>query len=439
MANPNPAATPGAADQPEFDVSRGGARAILLVCTLLYIVNFMDRQVFAAVLEPMKQELGLSDRTAGFLQTAFLLSMAAFSFPAAFLVDRWSRRKGIALMAVVWSLFTALTGLGRGFGSLLAARIGVGVGEAAFASGGMAWIGAAYPKSRRAKVMGLFNSAVALGSALGFIIGGALSKKFGWRAPFFLFAAPGVVLGLVALWLKDYRTVHEVDAAGRRVGFLAGARSLLRIRTLRWLYLGFGLQNILAFGFLAWTPAYLMRALNITEDEAGWRVGVIGLMAVLGSVLGGWIADVWQEHNPRGRMLTPALFILITTLLYVVVVQLQYQGLGRVLALVFGMTLAAGMPAVSAVSQDVVGPALKGASWGMNVFCMYVLGGGWAPWLVGEVSDRLGGGARGLQLALLATAVGGVLASVCFYLSARSYPEDQALVREFTLTKETSA
>ncbi len=131
------------------EYGRGGASAhyILVVCTLLYVVNFMDRQVLSAVLQPMKVELGLTDAQCGLLQTIFILGVAVFTFPFSYLMDRWNRKKPMAIMAILWSIFTYFTGLANSFISLVIPRALVGVGEAGFSSGGTAMISGAYTRT----------------------------------------------------------------------------------------------------------------------------------------------------------------------------------------------------------------------------------------------------------------------------------------------------
>ncbi len=167
----------------EYKVGGWRAHYILIICSLLYMVNYMDRQVLSAVLEPMKQDLGLSDTQAGSLMTVFLLSIALFSLPLAYMVDRWSRRKAIALMAIFWSAFTFITGLGKSFLGVLIPRSLVGVGEAGFSSGGTAMLAAVYPPESRGRVMGVFNLVIPLGASLGVILGGYLSKNHGGWGP----------------------------------------------------------------------------------------------------------------------------------------------------------------------------------------------------------------------------------------------------------------
>ena len=200
----------------EYSVGGIGAHMVLVVMSLLYLVNFMDRQVLSAVLEPMRIDLGLNDFQAGAVQTVFLLGIALFSFPVAYLADRWSRRKAVALMAIIWSVFTFLTGLGRSFIGVVMPRAIVGVGEAGFTAGGTAMVSASYPSRSRAAVLGVFSLFSGLGAVLGVVLGGVISKKFGgWQTPFFVFAVPGVILGVAAFFLRDYKTADEVDAAGK--------------------------------------------------------------------------------------------------------------------------------------------------------------------------------------------------------------------------------
>ncbi len=424
-----------------FETGGKSAKAILIVCSLLYMVNYMDRQVLSAVLEPMKLDLGLSDTQAGLLQTVFLLSMALLAFPISFIIDRWSRRKSIALMALIWSAFTYATGLGRSFAHVLLARIFVGVGEAGFSAGGTAMITAAYPKESRGKALGVFNIPIPLGAALGVMLGGYLSTHHGgWRTPFYIFAIPGIILGIAAFFLKDYKTVSEEEGVGTGRGFLNRAVELFRIPSLKWMLIGYGMRNLYAFAFLVWLPATLMRTYLITESKAGMLMGVIALCAVIGAVLGGVLADSWQKRNDRGRLLLPMLAELITAVSLVSMMLLLMFGatMTTVVAVgvIYGIACVLGLPALGAVTQDVVHPSLKGMSWGLAMFCMYAFGGGWGPVLVGWLSDLFGGGALGLQWAVMLTVIGGLLGAFFFWLSSKHYPADVDRVKHMVLEAE---
>ena len=422
------------------DREAGGRRAhyVLIVCSLLYMVNYMDRWVLAAVLQPMKVALGLSDMQAGSLQTMFFVGMAAFSLPVAHLVDRWSRRKAVGLMALVWSAFTFITGLGRSYLGVLLPRIMVGVGESAFAAGGTAWITGVYPPALRGRVMGVFYLITPLGGMAGFILGGLISQRMGaWYYPFFVFAIPGAVLGTVALFLRDYQTVQQVDDRGNSTGFAASIAGLLRIPTLRWLYVGFGLKSLMNYTLPAWLPAYFMRSQGVAEDQAGLATGVIALMAVAGAGIGGVLADRWQHTNPRGRMLLNATSDVLAAVCAVTALLLHVEGMGFVLMCAWCAMSILGIPALSAVTQDVVNPAFKGLSYGAGVFFSYVLGGAWGPVAVGAMSDALGGGAEGLKYAMLIASLGGFAAAFANWLGSRTYPADMAKVAGSSLRGES--
>ncbi|TAL38664.1 MAG: MFS transporter [Spirochaetes bacterium] len=421
------------------ELKTGGwsARYVLIICSLLYMVNYMDRQVLSAVLQPMKVDLGLSDTQAGMLQTVFLLSIALFSLPVAYMVDRWSRRKAIAIMAVIWSGFTYLTGLGRNFLGVLLPRMMVGVGESGFSAGGTAMLTAVYPPESRGKLMGIFNLVIPIGAALGLVLGGYLSKNFGgWRTPFLVFAIPGVILGILAFFMRDYKTVVHVDAAGKKAGFLKSALSLFRIPTLKWLYLGYGIRNIMNFSVLTWISAYFMRSQNIPEDKAGMLGGVIFIMAILGSVLGGVLSDTWQKKNRRARMLLPVIGDILAAIILIIALYLEARGAGFIILCLWGAMVMVGVPPLTAVTQDVVEPAVKGLSYGMAVFCMYLFGGGWGPIVTGVISDALGGGADGLKYALIIIALSGFVAAFIEWLGSRSYPADLDKVKGLVLEQE---
>ncbi len=437
-------------DDKTFGSGGRSARIILIVCALLYMVNYMDRQVLSVVLEPMKADLGFTDAQAGILQTVFFLSMALLAFPISFFVDRWSRRKTIAIMAIIWSAATYITGLGKSFLGVLLPRIFVGTGEAGFSAGGTAWITAAYPPESRGKALGVFNVAIPVGAALGVMLGGYLSTNFGgWRTPFLVFAIPGVLLGIVAFFLPDYKTIKSTQQAPTSVrSIIADTVSLWRIPSLKWLFIGYGMHNIMSFSVLAWGPALMMRSLKVPESKAGLIMGTIGMFSIIGALLGGWLADAWHKRNKRGRMLLATIADPAAALLNILSLLLLQAGgtllslanpyltAAAILGIMYGICSVIAMPALGAVTQDVVHPRLKGISWGMAMFCMYMLGGAWGPVLVGAISDGLGGGTSGLQMAMLIASTAGLLGGLCFWLSSRHYPTDAAKVAGFRIEAE---
>ncbi|MCK7515536.1 MAG: MFS transporter [Desulfobacterales bacterium] len=424
--------------QQASELKTGGWRAhyVLIVCTLLYIINYMDRQVFSVILQPMKIDLGLTDAQCGLASTVLIFGMAFFSFPIAYLIDRWSRRKAISLMAILWSIATFTTGLAKSFTAVLIPRFFVGLGEAGFVPGGTAMISASYPKEKRGWAMGIFHIAIPLGAAAGVILGGIISVKYGWRAPFLFFAIPGVILGILAFFMKDYKTAEQPGTAGGIRGFFIALVDVLKLPTMRWYYLGLGIAVFMTSSVLVWLPSLMMRVLNISEAKAGIITGGIGLMAILGAPLGGFLADFWQRKNPRGRMYIPVVAYLIGGLLLIVVVLTRFSYLGIALACVYGIAAAMAMPAIAAISQDVVPVAHKGLSMGLAIFAQYMLGGAWGPYIVGAVSDGMGGGADGLSMAVMLCGLFGIVAGILFFVASRTYPEDLQKVKDEAILAE---
>jgi len=428
----------------KFEVGGPKATYVLIVCSTLYMVNYMDRQVLSVVLEPMKIDLGLSDAQAGWIQTGFLLSMGLCSIPISYFVDRWRRNGAIGVMAIVWSAATFCTGLGRSFIGVFIPRILTGTGEAAFSSGAIALISASYPPGVRAKKMGVYNMFLIFGVGLGMILGGYLSKNYGgWRTPFYVFAAPGVLLGILAFFMQDYPNPPRDSSIDKNPSFYENAKKALKIPTMRWLFVGWGMHNLMSFAFLVWAPALIMRRFDVTEDVAGLVMAAAGALSVPGSLFGGTIADAWQRKHPAGRMRFAAMADAVSStaiIIALIFIFVLHQGsaenisvwlvLGILFYAVFTMGTIAGIPAVSAVTQDVVSTELKGLAYGLSMFFMYLLGGGWSPALTGYLSDFFGGDARGLTYALMITGASGYLGFVFWWISSKHYPADARKVNQ---------
>jgi MFS family permease len=417
----------------EYKTGGGSAMYILVICTLLYVINYIDRQVFSVVLQPMKVELGLTDTQCGLAQTIFILGMALFSFPVAFMVDRWSRNKTIGIMALLWSLFTFLTGFAKNFTSLIIPRSLVGVGESGFTAGGVAMVSAAYPPDKRARMLGIFNIGIPLGAAIGVIAGGAISAAMGWRWAFYIFAIPGVILGILAFFMKDYKTTAGTNAAGARINFGKAIIELFRIPSLVLYFFGYGIMCFMTVSVLVWAPALMMRLMSISEAAAGMIVGGWALMAIIAAPLGGWLADLWQRKTGKGRLYLPALASALAAVMLIIMVLLKFGPIGIALGFVYGFLSVIGSPALNAVSQDVVPAAHKGLSMGMAVFAAYMFGGAWGPSVVGAISDALGGGAEGLMTAMLITSIAGFLGAILLWIASRTYPADMEKVKLETL------
>ena len=417
----------------------GGWKAhwILVVCLLLYTLSYMDRVVLTVVLQPMKLEMGWSDTQLGAIQTVYMLSYGALAIPAAYLIDRWSRKKSIGVLAIILNTFSGLTGLAWNFFSVIIPRIFCGAGATGVVTGSIAMITAAYPKTSHGRAMGIFNIGIPLGIALGAIVGGVMAHNFGWRSPFLLLGGIGVLLSLAAFFLKDYKTVNEGITVSLQ-GLWHSIVELFKIPTLRWYYLGYAMMLVTSLAQIYWMPTYLIRQFKMGTDTAGYLTCIISLVAVIGAAAGGALSDFWYKRNRKGRLWLPALSSAISAL----IMAAAFLGfsfnfiLGLILIFIFGIINMIAIPALSMISQDVVPVAYKGLSYGVASLCMYALGGAWAPVLVGGISDGLGGGATGLMWAVVIACSGGLLAGICFTMGAKHYIADEDRVRGSMLSSD---
>src|SRR5215813_11293766 len=257
---------------------------VLGVLFVVYIFNFIDRQILAILLQPIKEDLKISDTALGFLTGfAFAVFYTFAGLPLARLADRWVRRSLIALSLTAWSVMTAASGLARGFTDLALARIGVGIGEAGGSPPAQSLLSDYFPPEKRATALSLFACGVYIGVGLGFWLGGWINDAFGWRAAFFVVGLPGVVMALVVRFTvrEPPRGLSERHLVNVRLysmretwRFFAGLTAGRRVS------LAAASQAFAAYGFGTWLPAFFVRIHHITPGELGlwisWIVAVGG-------------------------------------------------------------------------------------------------------------------------------------------------------------------
>ena len=265
-------------------------RAILALLTGLNFINFIDRAVIAAVLNPMKAELSLSNTEAGLLNTAFLIGYFLTCPLFGMRADKAQRKGLIALGIVIWSAATVASGLATGFWSQLAERIVVGVGEASYAVLAPTIIDDITPLERKGTALSVFYIAIPLGYALGYILGGQLGQHWGWRAAFFVVGGPGVVLALTVLLIAEPPR-KLLDAKAKLVD---GLRELSRIPLYRRAVLGYCAYTAAVAGFSYWAVDFMLRAfpgeLTLASANSTFGVVLIGSGAI-GTLLGGRYAN----------------------------------------------------------------------------------------------------------------------------------------------------
>jgi MFS family permease len=301
--------TAGAAGAPAYVGGAVGAWFAVTVLIVLSIISSLDRYLVSLLVDPIRKDLQLSDFQIGLVQgLGFGLFYAAFGVPMGWLVDRFPRRRIICLGVAFWSLSAAGTGLARSFGSLFAARLGVGAGEASLFPAAYSLISEIFPKRRLALALGVFGAATSVGAGISLWLGGMIAEAANslgvieaplvgvlqpWRLVFIVTGLPGLAFALLAFLLPEPRRARRaaVAAAGRAAdGFLRFFRASSAFFTCH--FLGFGGLAILGYGMITWAPVFAIRRFGLGLAETGVLVGVIqGVCGVAGYVFHGWLAD----------------------------------------------------------------------------------------------------------------------------------------------------
>ena len=414
-------------------VTKAAAVFTLVVVTLLYIINYMDRMVLSATLPLIKADFKLTDTQCGWLGTIYFVIVAVLTLPASILCDRWSRKKLISIMALLWSAATFLTGMGTTFMHLFNARGVVGVGEAGFTPGGIAYVSGSFKESVRAKVLGVFNLGQPLGSILGIVIAGVVAKAdifgFGWRGPFYLFAIPGVILGILVLFTKDYPTVSiRYGGEGRKLSVWQGLMTVLKTPTLLFTYFGVGAMSFIGGAVGHWLPTYFMRSRGVDVARASLMMGGIIIFAVIGPVLGGILADRWRKKRGNARPLTAAIIALLCGIFLYAGFLIDIAGIQSISYVVFvlvGILMFAYTAPAYSVSQDLVPEGMRSISMGILVLITYGTLAAYAPVVVGWLSDFFGTpGNPDLTAAFMFVPPVGFLGAFLFYLASRFHDRD---------------
>lgn len=382
-------------DAQDFKVSKGYAYYVFLLLFLLYLFNYVDRMVVAAIFPYLKVDWGLTDTQCGWFAAIVTLMMTVFVFPVSLLVDRWSRKKTIGIMAVLWSFGAALCAFTRNFTQLFTMRALLGVGEAAYTSGGHAMIAAYFPEEKRATMNGLFTAAIPMGTAIGVILGGVIAETLGWRYAFGILAIPGLIVAILFFWVKDYKTVQMVKtthdgakAVQVKMKFADIVKEFLNTPSVLFTYLGYVGNTFVTTGLMNWLPTYYHRVDGLPMDKAGLKTSVVFLLAIFGAPIGGYITDKIRKKFLNARMIVPAITSFLTALFLFVGFSFLEGNAQYLFLICFGFTAPMFAAGGSAVTQDVMHPGLRAISYSLAQFFMMLLGYSLSPIFIGFISDR---------------------------------------------------
>ncbi len=390
--------------------------ASLALLTGLNLLDYLDRQLLAAVLPPLQLELGLHDEQAGTIGTAFMLGYFLTSPIFGYLGDRWPRRWLIAAGVFVWSLGTLLSGHASGLAMLIFFRVLVGFGEASFGTISPGWIADLFAPARRNNAISWFYLAIPVGSAIGYIFGGWVAAHYGWRAAFLFAGYPGLLLAFLLFLLREpARGATEPKAQVERGGAPVGWRVYLELLTFpRYVLviLGYVAQTFAMGGFSFWAPTFLVRVHHMELADAGGFFGrtlvIMGLLATLG---GGYLATMWQRKTGTGYAWVLALSALGAVPAAFISFWSHDLALAKtaLAASMFLLFLCTGP--LNTLILETVPVRMRASAVAASIFSIHLFGDLWSPKFVGFLSDRSGD----LQLACLWALPGALVVSAVLW------------------------
>jgi len=411
-------------------------RVTLWILLIVYIFNFIDRQIVNILAEPIANDLGLSDTQIGLMTgLAFALFYTALGLPIARYADRptTNRPRLIAVALATWSAMTALCGLANNFVQLLLARIGVGVGEAGCTPPAHSLISDIVPPERRSSALAFYALGIPVGTLLGMMIGGFLADWVGWRTAFLVVGLPGVLLALLVHFALREPRRHLTEAARAQAASDAGmsiwaaVRTVMSSRAFVLLLAASSTAAFLAYGKVTWTTIFFQRTHELSPGEVGFWFGVVnGAAGIFGTWFGGYLADRFGAKSRRHVLTAPAIGMAVA----VPFAFFAYQSANWFVALLLLIvpTVCNSLyygPTYSA-AQGLVPLRTRAIAAAMVLFFQNLIGLGLGPLFFGMLSDMLAPayGEESVRYVLYGAAFLGLVPAFFFWRCSRRLDEE---------------
>lgn len=384
------------------------ARRVLFLIFFISLFNYIDRQALYAVFPLIKSDLLLSDAKLGLLASSFMIVYMCFAPLVGYFGDKHRRPLIIGASAILWSAATMCTGFIKNYGQLILARSAVGVGEAGYGTVSPSYLAEWFPVEKRGRVMALYTLAIPVGSAIGYLLGGLLGERFGWRNVFFIVAAPGIALGIVALF---FRETEEKLARTSAISF-ACYKSLFKNRTYLFIALSQAIGTFSMGGLAAWMPSFLVRNYGLGVARAGFIFGAVTVLAgIAGSFAGGWLADWLHKRHKQAYFIVGCLSFFLSMPFGCWAVLTESLPVCIAMATLAEFFLFMYLGPYNAAMVEIIPVGMRSMAFALDIFIIHALGDAISPALLGVFSDHFGLAAA-IFVAVIYLGLGGVT-SIC--------------------------
>jgi MFS family permease len=408
---------------------------VLAVLTVAYSLNIADRFSISTLIEPIRQELHLSDSGIAFLTgVALALFYVTVGIPIAELADRVSRRNILAVAIAVWSGMTALCGLAHSYGQLMLARFGVGIGEAGGTPPSTSMLADKFPPARRPMAATIFALGACLGAWLGSQVAGEVAERSGWRAAFLVLGIPGLAVALI-VWLT-VREPRRGQLDHAPLGTLSHTltdtvRFIITQRSAVHLMLGGSVATFWSWGLMWWTPTFLQRSHHMTVGQAGQLLGPMHLIAgTAGTLLAALLMARRAAADPRYVTRLLGWVTALTTVPSIALYWVQSRWAATVLLWIFVPAIYFYIGPILGLLQNVIPASMRATACAILLLIANVANLVLAPQLIGWLSDwfaaAFGAGSESLRWALLLLAPTGLWAAWHLWTSGATIREDEA-------------
>ena len=382
-------------------------KRVFIILFFLNLLNYLDRQILYAVFPLLQKELLLSDGQLGALASVFMVVYMCYAPVVGYFASKTPRRYWIGASALLWSVATLACGLVKNYAGLLTARGACGAGEAGFTTLAQPFLAEHYPREKRATILALFGLALPIGAALGYLAGGILGARLGWRAAFGLVGVPGMVLGVLAFsWLREpKREMLPVYP------HWSDYKKIFYNKPFLWICLAHAMVTFMMGGLSAWMPTYFTRYLQLGVQQAGT---IFGVLVIVSGAAGTYLGGKWADYLLRFRK--DAYYVVMRAGLWgTFAFALAGLLLPRVAAAVICIGLAVAclfMPLgpIAAALVHVTEQPVRPMAFAVNIFIIHILGDALSPVLIGQAAD--GWGLKTAVLLAVAVAVPVGLGSV---------------------------